>query len=153
MIHVKLLSMLNVLYLYISTSRSMSAVPNVGVFCKACSSAVIDFPPDSKGYIYANALCVFHLCTLHEEGIIWTQFLLLFIFFGRGCAHCIIGVQFGNLNFWDFLLFLVIPYLKNCPSARSAIVTNLDCSGFDSFRNETTTSHLVIFDIGFGFLS
>lgn len=79
---------------------------------------------------------IYALCM--KKGITWAQFLLLFIFFGRGCAHCIIGVQVRNLNLWDFPLFLVIPSLNNCPSVRSAIVTNSDCSDFDSFRNETT---------------
>jgi hypothetical protein len=47
MLHVMLFPMLHVLYLYISTFRSMCAVPNMAVFC---SSLISCFPGMFLGY-------------------------------------------------------------------------------------------------------
>jgi hypothetical protein len=47
MVHVMLFPMLNVLYFYISTFRSMCAVPNIAVFC---SSSISCYPGMLLGY-------------------------------------------------------------------------------------------------------
>ena len=41
MVFISLLSVLNLLYFYISTFRSMCAVPNMAVFCSSLTSFII----------------------------------------------------------------------------------------------------------------
>jgi hypothetical protein len=54
-IHVMLFPMLNILYFYISTFRSMCAVPNMAVFCSSlvsCSTGVFSRFSDFSSYPY-----------------------------------------------------------------------------------------------------
>ena len=41
MVLISLVSVLNLLYFYISTSRSMCAVPNMAVFCNSLTSCLL----------------------------------------------------------------------------------------------------------------
>jgi hypothetical protein len=52
-LHVTLLHPRDVLYFYISTSRSMSAVPNMAVFC-FCTSLITCFPSMLLSYCLSD---------------------------------------------------------------------------------------------------
>jgi hypothetical protein len=58
MLHVMLFPMLNVLQFYISTSRSVCAVPSVAVFC---SSLISCFPVMLLRYYY------YHYCYVEDD--------------------------------------------------------------------------------------
>ena len=61
MVHITLFPMLNLLHFYISTFRSMCAVPNMAVFC---SSLILCYPVMLLWY-FLNDLRWFHLYLLY----------------------------------------------------------------------------------------
>jgi hypothetical protein len=73
MVHVMLFPIINVLYIYISTLRSMCAVPNVAVFCSSlmpCVPAVVsDF-----GMVLVGKLSAF-VCQIEVSEIL-NRFML-----------------------------------------------------------------------------
>ena len=84
MVHISLVSVLNLLYFYISTFRSMCAVPNMAVFCSSLTSCfpvmlltyfLSDFEIGPVAPIITGIIFVF---TFHMRCLLLLLLLLLF---------------------------------------------------------------------------
>ena len=92
-----LLSMLNVLYLYNSTSRSTSAVPNMDVFCNACSYLVYSGSLRTTRAVFMLVCFVFFfyaLCILKRYHL--DQIFVTIYLFWKGDVH--VALYKGHLE-------------------------------------------------------
>ena len=118
MVLISLVSVLNLLYFYISTFRSMCAVPNVAVFCISLTSC---FP----GMLLTYFLNVFEIVPVAP---IITGITFVFTFHMR-CISVVRSLKFRLL----LLLLLLLPNFLFCLHFESSSTAKLDVATHSVF--------------------
>ena len=88
MVLISLVSVSNLLYFHISTSRSMCAVPNMAVFCSSLTSCfpgmLLTYFPNEFEIVPVAPIITGIIFVLHSSALYYLYYYYLFIIFIQG---------------------------------------------------------------------